>query len=207
MKTFEHQDEEPSIPRSHPWTIALSDPSHRYYDFKKRPELIRSSLEDFTPWSGLPVIDGFYDLLEWLNGPDSLLESNDCGTRGPTENRNPGFAKALEWTVRLMILYRHLPNNTLKEAAHWLADATRHYLKATDPAFEWGVVGTTLKSTNFVTLPVPEQEQAGTQVMLTFWAWGDTDVELQANLRRVFRNTHTALIDVCREISKSTANG
>jgi hypothetical protein len=205
MKTFEHPDEESTVHRAHPWTVAISDPNHRYYDLKTEPGLIRSSLEDFIPWSHLAAIETFYAFLEWLNGADSLLESNDCGTRGPRPNRNENFPKALECTARLMILYRTLPNNTLSGGVKWLADATRHYLLAIDPMFEWGVVGTTLKPTTYVTLPGTEVEQAGYQLMLTFWAWGDTEDEVMANLGRTFTNAQVALKEVCREVSESTA--
>ena len=104
-----------------------------------------------------------------------------------------------------MILYRHLPLNTHDGAVEWLAGATRHYLTAIDPLFEWGVVGTTLKSAVFIPLPGSADDQAGSQLLLTFWAWGDTEEEVAENLNRTFRNTHAALKTVCREIAESTA--
>lgn len=200
MKTFEHHEEESAVIRTHPWTVALSNQDHRYYDFKTEPGLIRTSLEDFIPFSNWPAIANFYELLEWINAPDSILESNDCGMHGPRKNGSRNFSKALECTARLMVLYRYLPNNTIAGAVKWLADALRHYLVPIDTSFEWGVVGTTLRPTQYVTLPVPEDQQIGSLVMLTFWAWGDTEDEVMENFGRTVSNTRMALEGVSNEI-------
>ncbi|NOS82266.1 MAG: hypothetical protein HOP32_11870, partial [Nitrospira sp.] len=77
MKVYEHSDPDSLKLRSHPWIDAESDPTNRYYDFKIHPELIRLSLEDMQKWSAYPATETFYRLLEWLNGPDSIFESND----------------------------------------------------------------------------------------------------------------------------------
>jgi hypothetical protein len=54
-KVYEHNDPASLSPRPHPWIDGESDPTHRYYDFRRRPELIRSSLEDMQEWSAYPV--------------------------------------------------------------------------------------------------------------------------------------------------------
>ena len=95
MNVYEHNDPDSLIPRSHPWIDGESDPTHRYYDFRTSPELIRSSLEDMQEWSTYPATETFYRLLEWLNGPESVFESNDCAfilvrVQGETNNPGPG---------------------------------------------------------------------------------------------------------------------
>lgn len=64
--------------RTHPWTFAEHNPSWRYVDFRREPEKIETSLEDFRPWAQFPATQRFYELIRWLNGPDSLFETNDC---------------------------------------------------------------------------------------------------------------------------------
>lgn len=207
MKTLEYRVNEPAVIRTHPWTEALSNRDHRYYDFKTEPGLIRTSLEDFIPFSNWPAIANFYDLLEWINAPDSILESNDCGMQGPGKNKSLNFSKTLECTARLMILYRHLPYNTNAGTVKWLADALRHYLQSIDSAFEWGVVSTTQLPTQYVTLPVPADQQIGSLVMLKFWAWGDSENEVMENFGRTVSNTRIALEGVTSEIIETQSRG
>lgn len=200
MKTYTHTTTETLIPRSHPWTQALADPSHRYYDLKAEPAKIRTALEDLLNLGTNPATETFYGLLEWLNGPQSALESNDCGARPLRPNKNPTFPKNIECTARLMILFRDLEHNLSVENTSWLEGAMQHYLLQIDTDFAWGVVGTTLVPATFVTLPLPESMRVGKQLLLSFWAWGDDETEVWANLARVFSNTETALKEVSREV-------
>jgi hypothetical protein len=202
MKIYEHDDPNSTEPRSHPWNVAELDPTQKYYNFRENPELIRTSLEDFGPWDGYTATEVFYRLLEWLNGPDSALESNDCAFRAPTTNINPQSTKRLECSGRLMILYRDLRVNTFPEFIRWLARASRHYLEGVDPNFKFGVVGTTIMQANFITLPPPET-QSGQELQLSFWAWGDSEIEAMTNLERIFQNMDIALRGVSDEIRQS----
>src|ERR1051326_9278811 len=104
-----------------------------------------------------------------------------------------------------MILYRHLPTNLPHSMMEWLEGATHHYLRPLDPSFEWGVVGTTIMPVNYTTLPIPELDQRGFQLMLTFWGWGDSEAEVMENLGRTFTNVQAALVNVSREIIQSTS--
>ena len=74
MRVYEHSDPDALSARSHPWTDAVCDPTHRYRDFRAEPGLIRSSLEDWRPWEPHAGIETFYRMLEWLNGPSSIFE-------------------------------------------------------------------------------------------------------------------------------------
>lgn len=204
MRVYEHSDADSLRPRSHPWIDAESNSTCRYYDFKTRPELIRSSLEDLQPWNAYPAIETFYRLLEWLNGSESILESNDSAFSGAAATAGIPSSKPLQCSGRLMILYRNLVLNTLPEQLHRLTNATAQALSETDPLFEWGAVGATILSARFITLPGTPEHQRGQQLMLSFWAWGETEAETMRHLDRIFHNLTGALQRVTEEIRRST---
>lgn len=205
MQMYQHNDPGSLRPRSHPWTDGESNPGHKYYDFRARPELIRSSIEDLREWSAYPATETFYRLLERLNGPESALESNDCAFSGATANTSARFSKRLQCSGRLMILYRDLALNTSQEQMHWLTNGAAHAISAVDPAFEWGAVGATITPVRFTTLPGPPERQQGQQLMLSFWAWGEDEPEVMTNLDRTFRNLTIALQQVSDEIRRSSS--
>src|SRR6202035_3791230 len=74
-------------PRRHPWTIVEDQPELQYRNFREHPEKISESLEDFKPWEKYPAVAKFYELLTWLNGPDSVFETNDCALGEPAVDR------------------------------------------------------------------------------------------------------------------------
>lgn len=207
MKSYDNADPNPGPVRSHPWIGAANDPESRYFDFRKHPELIRTALEDLRPWRAWAAIETFYQLLEWINGADSILESNDCAFAGPHRNETPQFAKALEATGRVMVLWRHLPLNLPPGPAEWLRMAIHHALNRADPEFVWGVVGITVFQARYLTLGRPHARPVGFQLMLSFWSWGDTDEEVMTNLDRTFRNLRQALGEADREARESIADG
>jgi hypothetical protein len=152
-------------------------------------------------WSAYPATETFYRLLEWLNGPESVFESNDCAFSGPTATTQP--PKRLQCSGRLMMLYRNLALNTSPKQIHWLTTAAAHALDQTDPAFEGGAIGATIMSVRFTTLPGPPERQRGQQLMLSFWAWGEQETEVMTNLNRTFRNVTVALRGLSDEIRHS----
>ena len=179
--------------RSHPWTDTEANSAHRYCDFRAEPALIRAALEDFVPWEGHAAVETHYRLLEWLNGPRSIFESNDCAFSGPTENTVAGVPMKLQCSGRLMILFRHLPTNLVEAEVHGLTDAFAKALSLTDVDFEWGAVGATIVPVRFRGLPGPAARQRGQQLMISFWAWGDDVPETMAHLDRTLANISTAL--------------
>jgi hypothetical protein len=207
MKTYERAGPSSDNARAHPWTEAEGDPRYRYRDFKAEPRLIRTSLEDFAPWNGWEAMETFYGLIEWLNGPDCILESNDSAFNGPDGNENPEFQKALECSGRVMALYRRLPLNLSRSNVERLAHILHRNLAQMDPRFQWGAIGTTIMKARYVNLPMPEEAQVGYQLMLSFWAWGDDEAETMSHLNRVFKNLWKALRDVLPEIAESNKNG
>ncbi len=145
------------------------------------------------PWSRHAAIQEFYELLEWLNGPGSSLESNDCAFTGPHPNESPSYPKRLECSGRVMVLYRELAKNLSPLQVGSLKDALHHALASIDAEFPWGMIGTTIVPVRYVTLPLACDEQVGAELMISFWAWGDSKRELMSNLERVMRNLSRAL--------------
>lgn len=198
MKSCEYDGALPGEPRSHPWSDSVASASHRYHDLTAHPGLIRTSLEDLLPWSQYRGITHLYELLERLNTPGSLLESNDCAFSGPDANDAALFDKTLQCQGRVMVLYRELESNLSLPRVQELAHAMHVHLATHDRDFEWGMVGTTIAPTRYVDLPRPHDEQLGHQLMLSFWAWGDSEAEVMDNLDRVIVNLAGAVAEAVR---------
>jgi len=198
VKTCRRETLSRDAPRAHPWTDAASSPAHRYRDFKASPQLVRTTLEDYTPWDGHAAIETFYRLVEWVNAPRGAFESNDCEFTGP--HADPAHPpKAQECSGRLMILFRDLQLNLSHPLVKGLEHDLHVRLSGIDPAFEWGIVGTTIVRTRYVGLPGGAGGRLGYQLMLSFWAWGDDEAETMANLYRVLENLSLALQGVSFE--------
>ena len=86
------------------------------------------------------------------------------------------------------MLFRDLVANTSRPRVEALKDELHHALVPLDPQLEWGMIGTTLVPVRYVALPAD-----GHQLMISFWAWGDAEVELMGTLRRVIANLSRAL--------------
>ena len=198
VKTCEYDGAPFTEPRSHPWTNSVSSSDSRYRDLKAERSHIRTSLEDFVPWSHHAAVEEFYTLLEWLNAPTSTLESNDCAFTGPHANEVPVFRKSLQCSGRVMVLYRALEKNLCQRRVKSLKNAIHLSLASIDPEFPWGMIGTTLVPVRYVTLPVKDHEQIGHQLMISFWAWGNTEAELMTHLGRVVTNLFRGLRDLER---------
>lgn len=63
--------------RRHPWTLSVHDPNARFADFRAQPHAVRTSLEDFAPYAHQPAVDRFYQLVEWMNGSDTIWETTE----------------------------------------------------------------------------------------------------------------------------------
>jgi hypothetical protein len=191
VKTYENRTSDTGQRRSHPWSTGAGDDSHRYYDFRAEPELIPVVLEDFRPWGAYAAVRSFYDLLAWINGPDSPFESNDCAFSGPEDNVDDDFRKHLQCCGRLGLLFRDLRLNTSERAINRLIEGIHGRLRALDPTFAWGAVGTTRLSVDY--LELPEGGARGSQILISFWAWGDDQREVFASLARVISALREAL--------------
>jgi hypothetical protein len=196
VKTCEY-DGPPILARSHPWTDSAADAAHRYYDLKATPALIRTGLEDFVPWSRYPAVLAFYELLEWLNGARSPFESNDCAFDPPHENLHASVPLALACSGRVMLLFRDLPLNASAGDVAWLKDELHLALAGLDTELEAGLVGTTVVPVRYLALP--DDAQMGQELMVSFWAWGETEADVMANLARVVAGLGAALRRVAAE--------
>src|SRR3546814_2876982 len=58
-------------PRPHPYARVHHDVRGQYYDFKARPELVGTALEDFVPHRDCAGTDEFFALLRHINRPRS----------------------------------------------------------------------------------------------------------------------------------------
>jgi hypothetical protein len=197
LRTCEYAGEPFAAPRSHPWVGAASDKTSRYYDLTASPALIRSSLEDFVPWGRYAAVEAFYVLLERLNHEKSLLESNDCAFTGPHPSESTATQKALECSGRVMVLFRELSRNTDAAQVEALKNELHLALAKLDPNFRSGVVGTTIVPVRYLALPGANEAQLGAQLMISFWAWGNSEDENMQNLSRLLRNLTSALRKLC----------
>jgi hypothetical protein len=193
VKTCEYAGAPFEAPRSHPWSETEGAGGSRYYDLTASPERIRSSLEDFRPWEKFPAIEIFYKLLERLNHSSSPLESNDCAFEPPHRSENRAVAKALECSGRVMVLFRALTRNTSGGDIDWLKNELHGALGPLDPNFQSGLVGTTIVPVRYLGLPAAGNQQLGTQLMISFWAWGNSEDEIMQNLGRLLKSLGQAL--------------
>lgn len=106
--------------RPHPWGFATYDPTAKYYDFRKHPELIREKLEDFKPWEKYKSVRDFYNFLEWVNNDKSPLESSDCRMPGPEPSVNKIKPFPLMLGGRLMIHFHDIRLNLTDDVSGWL---------------------------------------------------------------------------------------
>ena len=193
MKTCKYAGEPLNQTRSHPWTNAASNTAYRYYDFKAEPQLIRTVLEDFVPWSHYPAVTRLYALLERLNSPASVLESNDCAFSAPHPTEAPELGKQLQADGRVMLLFNTLGKNSTRSNLEDLAQRVHVQLATHDRDFEWGLLGTSIPPVRYLALPGPHAQQLGYQLTIWFWAWGDSEAEVMDNLDRVLTNLARAL--------------
>lgn len=194
-----------SVPRAHPWTVAEINDRHRYVDFKFEPHLIRTVLEDWTPFSSEPFAETFFQLLEWLHGPSGQLESNDCAFRPAAPNRDKQFHFAMRCDGRLMILFRDLVKNTQSASVDWLLNESMRTLNNVDRDFVSGAVGFSFMKAVYMAFGSnPKQGALGHQVMLSFFAYGDDRTATRASMYRVLTNVHSALVKVDDRIPAET---
>lgn len=197
MIAYREKDSDETGPvRTHPYIDAENNESFKYYDFRANPELIRQKLEDFKPYDSHEAIQTFYRLLEWLNSEDSILESNDCAASLVKANISiESSSKKLESKGRLMIFYRYPKMNIYRDNTQMLLEATKHYLEHIDPDFHDGAIGLSFFETAFEEIG----NAIGKELVIQFWAFGDTEEETYENLNRLFNNLLTALKGVSNE--------
>ncbi len=200
MRTCQYAGKPFSEPRSHPWTTSSSDPEARYHDLTASPGLIRTALEDFRPFAVDPAIEAFYTLLGRLNQPGSSFESSDCAFNGPhpSEDEASSGGRLVQCDGRVMLLFRNLARNTAPGALESLERRLHLALIGLDTKFRDGLIGTTLIPVRYLGLPAGDDQQLGGQLMISFWAFGDSEAEVMHNLKRVVGNLSSALHTLAR---------
>jgi hypothetical protein len=226
MKVYLDQSQPYGI-RIQPWDVAGYAEGGRYYDFRKEPGLIPEVLGDFVPLAGYESVQQFYDLLRWMNGPESPYETNDSRLRVPRENRQRDPAgKAVIRDGMLMFFFRDLPLNLSEDSAVWSARYQRyqidqHGVKPTPTpfllGFAWRCVGELSKINPdsvtdclgiqfmpavFLHAPVGEDEKYGNQIVFRFWVWGDTGEEVMGNLAHTVAAVSTSLRTLAAELPR-----
>lgn len=202
MNTYEYAGDDFTEPRSHPWVDTVDDSECRYYDLTASPEHIQNSLEDFKPFCHHPAVKNFYSLLSELNQPHSGLESNDCAFIGPHKNDNAAFAKKFQCSGRVMILFRNLIQNTIDGNIEWLTLELHKYLAVLDVNFRWGIIGTTIVPVRYLALGNHESRQLGFQLMISFWAFGNSEKETMQNVDRVIKNLSQGIGHLCALVAQ-----
>jgi hypothetical protein len=193
--------------RTHPWDFASHDSSQRFYDFVANPELIETSLEDFLPFSHYQATRTFYSLLRWVNGMESILETNDCAFAfEKNKNQNsPEIAKQkFRANGRVMIFFREHILNTIN-VYDWFTDTLCRKIRGVDNGFTLGVVAFSHPETRYINLSYPLSEAIGYELSISFWAWGMTEDETFQNLDRLFQNLLTAIKETS-ELANSEMN-
>lgn len=205
MITYYDPEREYAGARLHPYG-ADAEGSRAFIDFKAHPERIPASLEDFITFSDQPAVQTFYQMLAYLNGLDSHLETVDCAFHGPAKHGDSNSHLALSAHGRLFVMFRDVRINCSKPHYEWLCGKLMQELGLIDPELSAtdGVVAFSLNPalhiefSNGFWLPSGEFDASeddkgmGKHTMLTFWAYGDTEAELFKNLDRVFQNIWTA---------------
>jgi hypothetical protein len=194
----DHREEEhlqkPQNGRQHPWIASECDPNGRYYDFKTHPELIETSLEDFLPYADRAAIQHFFRMMRWLNGPHSILESNDCKLKPLEPNGTPNITPAgLQITGRLAVFFRDLQFNTQQGAVVWLCGQIKRQVEREDTDKPFGCIGYALWPHDFMELKEKGLPIRGHAVCLRFWSWGDDERKVFKNLDRTFKALERAL--------------
>jgi hypothetical protein len=188
-----------------------------YIDLKAHPDQIPHALEDFVPFAHLEAIQEFFRFLHEINGPGSPLETSDSALRPPRPHRDANSTLALSGFGRIYVLYRDLRLNCIPRQVMWLHGNLGHSLMTLDPSFaaEHGVVGMSCAKILHTTLSngrwtADGQFESGDNdpgfgqhVILSFWAYGNTEAEVYANLERVFRNIRQACAAISTQINSA----
>ncbi|SQH76698.1 conserved protein of unknown function [Shewanella benthica] len=204
MDAFTAKQTEHTEGRSHPWTTMTTDESSIYMDFKKNPKLIRSSLEDFTPFNHWPFTDTFYSLVEWLNSSTSLLESNDCTFNVAEENPDTQYPYAKKCSARLMILFRDIEENCQQRSIDWLMQNILQQVASTKVGFRAGAICLSQSATCYLALgDKADTGGMGQQVVLTFFAYGKNERRCYENMQQVISHAQHCL----KAVNKKLNNG
>lgn len=175
--------------RMHPWTTSTNDEAGRYYDFKRYPELIRTSLEEFRPYERYRAVELFYQLLEHLNGLTSYLETNDSRLKPNGKNPDaPRIPKKFVLQSDISVLFRSLGLNLAADEpsqySQWLIENLINSLDSR-PEPIYGVIKLYLFPNKVYDGPVDPNARGGYSIVYKILAWGDSEEEQFENYKQV----------------------
>ena len=151
MHAFHDAEEGIGEPRPHPWQGSAYDPNARFVDFLRYPELIRTSLEDFLPYSDRPAIERFFQLLEWMQSPSTIWETTESKFWPVSTQSNRSFAQyRLICSGRLVFFCRDYLWQC--KNSHWAFTQLLKRLKDYAPVAANACVGVFTVPTLFVSL-------------------------------------------------------
>lgn len=173
----------------------VSDDASVYMDFKTQPKLIRKAIEDLLPFKKWGFAEQFYALIEWINSPRSLLESNDCVFNAAEDNTDQQYPYAKKCSARLMILFRDIPENCQVKSIDWLIQNMLLQISTTKPGFKAGAVCLSQSPTCYLALGnEADTGGMGYQVTLTFFAYGKNDRRCYENMQEVLSVAQSCLL-------------
>jgi hypothetical protein len=201
MLVVSHYEIQETAARSHPWgKTTYTENAGEYYSFREKPELIRESLEDFKPYDSRRAVQSFYELLEWLNREDGVLETNDCFFRPPAENPDDQFKFDTKTHGRIEFFIRKLEANLSGDAIQWLYRMVSLYLQVERPDFHCAIFDIAGAATDYVELPGGHDERTGLRLCIYFNAYGNGDAEAWENLNITIQGLFNAFKGVERAI-------
>lgn len=169
-------------PRVHPYRKVHHDDRGGYYDFKRDPDSIETSLEDFAAHAGNPGVQDFYELLRYVNRPEAPFETTDCGLSQRLHvSKNSPFPDKAGWVGgRVMLMWRDIERNCRSTSVTWLRNQLLQQFKRYRRRHDY--VG-------FALGPFPTVFSAsgaeGHQIDIEFAMWGDTYEEALDRFRDV----------------------
>jgi len=154
--------------------------------------------------------------LRELNGSASHLETSDCAYRPPKPHGDANSPLALGAYGRVYVLFRDLRLNCIAAQAQWLCGKLMAILSETDSSLSaaQGVVGFTQVRILHTALSkgewlaggfecADEDPGYGDHLMLSFFAYGNTENEVDENLSRVFKNITESCVLISQEMASA----
>ncbi|WP_212032200.1 hypothetical protein [Bradyrhizobium sp. JYMT SZCCT0428] len=183
--------------RAHPY--AHDDPAHCCIDLRSHPELTEETLADFKPYADRGAVQRLYGLVRWLNGADSIFETNDSAFQAPPypNPQRDQFKRDLQVMGRLTFFFRDLRINTRPAMIDWLCESLEEQIALQQRTLQFGCISYARFPHYFAALDGNPFETAdGDALALKFWAWGNTDEEVFENLDMLFDGMRGALIAI-----------
>lgn len=183
MLVVSHFKIQDTAARTQPWVKThYTENGGQYYSFRERPEFIRQVLEDFKPFESQAAVRSFYELLEWLNREEGVLETNDCYFRPPSDNPDDQFKFTKKTHGRIEFFVRKLEANLSDDAVQWVYRMISIYLQVERPDFEAAIFDIAAGATEYLDLPGGQDERTGLRFCIYFNAYGNGNAEAWSNL-------------------------